>query len=147
MQTAKRIIGSLVVLVVLGFAVVPAAAQGATETIELPVEGMVCPFCAAAVENILADLDGIVLAQADPTQGKVTITYLPEQVSPEQMVDAINNQTFYRAYLPGADTTPRTGPFGTGFPALALIGGLMLAAVIVLWRFRDRLPRVWFSDN
>ncbi len=77
-----------------------AHAQDNLETITLPVEGMVCPFCAAAVENILGSLDGVVNAKADYVKGLATVSYDPAQVTPTQMVEAINTQSFYRASLP-----------------------------------------------
>ncbi len=111
-----------------------ARAQDNLETITLPVEGMVCPFCAAAVENILGSLDGVVEAKADYVKGLATVSYDPAQVTPTQMVEAINTKSFYRASLPRLkETTVEASNRVNPLPFLA--GGvlIMLLGVGAWW--------------
>ncbi|MCQ3979710.1 MAG: hypothetical protein DPW09_40340 [Anaerolineae bacterium] len=99
------------------------------ETITLPVEGMVCPFCAASVENVLGSLDGVVEAKADFVKGIATVSYDPARVTPAQMVEAINTQSFYRASLPDPEKTTVADnglnllPFIAGGALILLAGG------------------------
>lgn len=112
----------------------PAHAQDTLETITLPVEGMVCPFCAAAVENILGSLDGVVEAKADYVKGLATVSYDPARVTPTQMVEAINTQSFYRASLPRLEeTTVEVANRVNPLPFL-VGGGLIVLAGMGAWR-------------
>ncbi|MCL4302084.1 MAG: heavy-metal-associated domain-containing protein [Anaerolineae bacterium] len=95
------------------------------ETITLPVEGMVCPFCAAAVENILGSLDGVVEAKADYIKGLATVSYDPTRVTPTQMVEAINTKSFYRASLPRLEETTVEGTNRVN-PLPFLVGGVLI---------------------
>jgi copper chaperone CopZ len=109
-------------------------AQDNLETITLPVEGMICPFCAAAVEQVLKSLDGVVEAKADYVKGLATISYDPTRVTPTQMVEAINTQSFYRARLPRPEeTTVEASKRLNPLPFL-VGGGLIVLAGMGVWQ-------------
>lgn len=74
----------------------PAAAQATTQT-TLRVEGMYCTGCEETVRSVLAGLDGVSRAQADIDTQTATVTYDPARVTPQQMVQAINTNTYYQA--------------------------------------------------
>ena len=86
------------------------------------------------MENVLGSLDGVVNAKADFVAGMAVVTYDPARIAPEQMVEAINTQTFFRASLPSVEgsTAEATGklnllPFVAG-------GALILLAGVAAWR-------------
>lgn len=74
----------------------PATAQDTTDT-TLRVEGMYCSGCEATVQSVLTGLDGVTRAQADNTTQTATVTYDPSRVTPQEMVQAINTNTYYLA--------------------------------------------------
>jgi mercuric ion binding protein len=76
-----------------------AAAEATTDTTTLRVEGMYCSGCEATVRSVLTGLDGVSEAQADNDTQTATVTYDPARVTPRQMVQAINNSTYYQASL------------------------------------------------
>ncbi len=94
-------VGVITFILLFALTASPAAAQGQIETITFPVEGMVCPFCAASVERVVSGLEGVKSIEADFVRGVATVEYNPSLVSPSEMVAAINSQTFYRARLTG----------------------------------------------
>lgn len=136
----------LLTLSLLGATVGPAHAQDNLETITLPVEGMVCPFCAAAVENILGSLDGVVEAKADYVKGLATVSYDPAQVTPNQMVEAINTQSFYRASLPRLEATTVEASNRVN-PLPFLVGGVLIVLLgvgawwVIAWRQAGRTTK------
>jgi len=109
-------------------------AQDNLETVTLPVEGMVCPFCAASVEQVLKSLDGIVEAKADYIRGLATISYDPTQVTPTQMIEAINTQSFYRARLPRPEETTIEASKRLNPLPFLVGGGLIVLAGVGAWR-------------
>ena len=56
----------------------------------LPVIGMACSACSANVERTLKGLDGVADASVSLLSRTATITYEPEQITLEQMKEAIN---------------------------------------------------------
>jgi len=57
--------------------------------LELEIEGMSCNHCVAAVSEALTDLPGV---SVDNVRiGSATLTYAPEQVSPEEIVLAVED--------------------------------------------------------
>lgn len=82
----------LLVLTVIG-------AGEAAERLELRVEGMACPFCERTVELILRAHPGVIEADADFRTGRAVVVYDPKRVKPEELIDAVNKRTFYRARL------------------------------------------------
>lgn len=49
------------------------------------------------MESAVRTLDGVTAADADYRRGIVVVEYEPEKVTPEQIMGAINTQTYYRA--------------------------------------------------
>jgi len=106
----KRIMGplllALLVLVFIG-------AGEAAERVELRVDGMACPFCELAVERILRAQPGVIEADADFRTGRAVVVYDSKRISPEELIDAVNKRTFYRARLLGpgeGSATPERTP-------------------------------------
>ncbi len=66
---------------------------------KIPVEGMTCVTCTIPVENSLKKLDGVQAAKASIPKKSVTVSYDPQQVQLEQLVEAVN-ATGYRAQMP-----------------------------------------------
>ena len=57
--------------------------------LELEIEGMSCSHCVAAVSEALGELPGVSVDQV--RIGAAQVTYHPEQVSPDQIVLAIED--------------------------------------------------------
>lgn len=81
------------------------------------------------MENTLGSLDGVVDAKANFVKGIATVRYDPGRVTPAQMVEAINTNTFYRARLPHPEKTTVADkglnllPFIAGGALILLAGG------------------------
>jgi len=65
----------------------------------IPVEGMTCGGCEAAIKMEVKKLEGIVAANADHKEGTATVTFVEEKVSVEQIMAAIN-KTGFKASAP-----------------------------------------------
>ncbi len=63
----------------------------------LKVEGMTCASCNVAVNIALRKLDGVVEATASYRLGRAEVEYVPEKVTPKQMIEAINKLGKYKA--------------------------------------------------
>lgn len=57
--------------------------------LELEIEGMSCGHCVAAVSEALTELPGVSVDQV--RIGAAQVTYHPDQVSPEQIVLAVED--------------------------------------------------------
>jgi len=69
-----------------------------TERLELPLEGMTCSSCANRIERKLNKLDGV-QATVNYATEKATVQFDPDQVSPDDLVDAVE-AAGYKARLP-----------------------------------------------
>jgi copper ion binding protein len=70
----------------------PAAAEGEEErivTATFAVEGMTCGGCEAGVELKVGRLAGVEAVEASYEEGRASVTYAPDQVTPEVIVEAI----------------------------------------------------------
>ncbi|MFB6214342.1 MAG: copper ion binding protein, partial [Candidatus Bipolaricaulia bacterium] len=65
------------------------------EKADLDIEGMTCASCAQAVEKGLADLEGTEDVNVNIATDKATLSYDPDKVSKEDMVEAVE-KTGYR---------------------------------------------------
>jgi copper chaperone CopZ len=122
-----------------------AAAQATTQT-TLQVEGMYCTGCEAAVRSVLAGMDGVSHVEADNDTQTATVDYDPARVTPEQMVDAINTNTYYVASTADGSSTARRGstpPQDQGSTAVwAILAALAVAlATTVLFVRQARRGR------
>lgn len=108
---------SLVLLVAIA-APFPSLSAAAAESsrVVLCVEGMVCPFCERSVRSTLTGLAGVQSADADRHSQKVEVIYDGSEVSPREMMRAVNLNTAYRAALtgdqsfePGRSNSPDVG--------------------------------------
>ena len=57
--------------------------------LELEIDGMSCSHCVAAVSEALGDLPGVTVEQV--RVGAAQISYQPDQVSPDQIVLAVED--------------------------------------------------------
>lgn len=73
--------------------------MSAAASITIPVEGMTCAACQAGVQKALARQPGVQDAAVSLMMKSAAVTFDPDQVSPEQLVEAIRN-TGYEAALP-----------------------------------------------
>lgn len=67
------------------------AAQAEQVSVTIPVEGMLCFACAGLVKSTVGALAGVSEVNVDLTQRAVRVKYAPAQVSPEQIIAAIND--------------------------------------------------------
>ncbi len=123
-----------------------ASAEGDVARITFPVEGMVCPFCEASVENLLGKMGGVVAVEASAAAGTVQVEYQPAAVSPEQLVEAINTNTFYRARLPGTEASTSATTITPPNRLPWLLGGIFILIGFIAWwaiaqRHADRATR------
>ncbi|TDI14362.1 MAG: redoxin domain-containing protein [Acidobacteria bacterium] len=80
----------------------PAALAGAdsTETAVLQVDGMTCGSCAAGIQSVLGNLDGVETADVNFAKGLATVRFDPELVSLEAMSEAIKGLGYEASVLP-----------------------------------------------
>lgn len=63
----------------------------ATKQVTLPVTGMTCASCAMRIERGVKKVVGVAGAQVNLATEQATITYDPQQVQPQQLVNAVEN--------------------------------------------------------
>jgi len=76
-----------------------ACCSDGTKNIVLKVEGMTCASCNVAVRIALKKLPGVVEATANYKLGRAEVEYMPEEVTPKQMIEAINKIGKYKASI------------------------------------------------
>ncbi|MFL5604893.1 MAG: heavy metal translocating P-type ATPase, partial [Gemmatimonadaceae bacterium] len=76
-----------------------------TEKVVIPVTGMTCAACQSRVQRTLAKVPGVADASVNLMMGNATVSYDPNAVQPEALVDSIR-ATGYGAELPAVDRTP-----------------------------------------
>ncbi|ACB84681.1 copper chaperone CopZ [Natranaerobius thermophilus] len=59
------------------------------ENITLKVEGMACEHCKKAIEKELNNLDGVDKAEVELSKGQVDVSFNPDRVTKEDLVNAI----------------------------------------------------------
>lgn len=60
-----------------------------SKTLELLVDGIHCEHCQMSVFNALSNIYGIYIVNVSLFNGKVTVTYNPEYLTEESVVEAI----------------------------------------------------------
>jgi len=100
------VVQAAVMTLAIGLMALPtwALAQAQTKTVTLRVNGMVCPICEHTVESVIKGLPGVLSAVANHFTRTAVVVYNPAKVSPEQMAERINSQTYYRAQVLSAFT-------------------------------------------
>lgn len=129
-------------LVALVLALAPSAAAADTQT-TLRVEGMTCTGCEATVGSVLTGLDGVSDARPDRSTQTVAVTYDPARVTPEQMIQAINTNTYYQASAADGSAPVGATPAQNGATiAVWVVGALavLAAGVLLLRHTRGRRP-------
>lgn len=61
------------------------------EKLILKVEGMACGHCEIAIQDAVRKLSGIKKAKASKRKKEAVVEYDPDQVTPEQIKQAISN--------------------------------------------------------
>jgi Cu+-exporting ATPase len=74
-----------------------------TSELTIPVQGMTCAACSARLQRTLERTPGVNGANVNLMTGFATVSYDPDSVTPENVVDAIRD-TGYGAELPATDS-------------------------------------------
>lgn len=117
-------------------------------TVELPIEGMCCADEAAQVETAVCKLPGVKLAHASVAAERATITYDPDLIAPEQIIDAIRKAGFtVRNAVSAEPSEARASNVGQiiGWASLSMVAAVVLVAALgerlgVFDRVLERLP-------
>jgi copper chaperone CopZ len=81
-------------------ATLAAGTSGAqVRTVVIPITGMVCVACAATVKRALKAVDGVSQVEVSLETRAAWVTYSPDKVSPDRLVEAINKGG-YKAGVP-----------------------------------------------
>lgn len=92
------VIGSLALSSVLGTASERAWAAETRETV-LSLDGMTCASCVFAVKSTLRKLDGVEDAKVSYREKRAAVTYDPDRVTPETLVEAVRRAGFKAAVV------------------------------------------------
>lgn len=77
---------------------VPVANEEATTT--LKIKGMTCASCGTTIQLVLEKVPGVHSAAASYERNEVVVKYDSSQVTPEQLAQAVSEQTDYKATPP-----------------------------------------------
>lgn len=81
------------------------------------VEGMTCGGCEAGVELKVGGLEGVEAVEASYAEGRATVTYDPERVTPEAIVEAIEELGYSAEVVPDAGSAEAREPGSDEDPA------------------------------
>jgi P-type Cu+ transporter len=98
------------------------------ERLELPIEGMTCSSCAGRVEKSLNKLEGVEATVNFATE-RATVSFDPERVAPEALVEAVDG-VGYSAALPAPEAGEEAAPAAD--PTQPLRQRLILSAAFSL---------------
>ena len=70
------------------------------------------------MESVLGRLDGVITADADFRTGRAVVTFDPDRITPERIVEAFNEQSFYRARLAPDQGDAQVGVVVLKIPAM-----------------------------
>lgn len=110
-----------------------AGMAGSTDQVTINVEGMTCPGCEATVESVLSAVEGVTVAQADRRTQTAVATYDPQRTAPQQLVEAVNTQTYYVASLAGSVDAQQVGDDREQAATVAVSTEQSRAPPYVLW--------------
>ncbi len=71
-----------------------ATAQSGATTETFSIEGMTCVNCAADIQDILADMEGVSEGSVDFGARQATISYDPDHVERQAIIDAIADEGY-----------------------------------------------------
>ncbi len=112
----------------------------ATQNTDIAVSGMTCAACSARVQRALERAPGVESANVNLLTATASVSYRPDAVTPEGLLDAIRD-TGYGAELPTLDTTleehavaldRERGAEVTVLGRKVLVAGLSAAATMLL---------------
>lgn len=139
LRSSRLCLGLLVAIAAL-FPSPPAIAAESSRVV-LSVEGMVCPFCERSVQSTLTGLGGVESADADRHSQKVEVIYGESEVSPREMVRAVNVNTPYRAALAAEQSfEPARSDSLDPPPIVLVVLVLVVSSVVFLLRRGRRNP-------
>jgi copper chaperone CopZ len=69
----------------------PHSDQPSSERVVLAVEGMYCDSCAAGIKAMLKRTAGVIAVDVSYQKKEAVVDYNPEKVTPEKIVETINN--------------------------------------------------------
>ena len=82
------LVTALLVSVVVGTS--SASDNGAGKTVVVPVAGMSCVSCAAAIKRSVKNLKGVSEIEVSLATRSMRVTYTPDVISPDRIVAAVN---------------------------------------------------------
>ncbi|MDQ8021900.1 MAG: heavy-metal-associated domain-containing protein [Moraxellaceae bacterium] len=68
-----------------------AANRASLETLTLPVQGMTCGGCSAAVTRVLSGIPGVAEATVSLPQAQATVRFDPQRVTAGQLAAAVRD--------------------------------------------------------
>ncbi|MBN8968118.1 MAG: heavy-metal-associated domain-containing protein [Rhizobiales bacterium] len=77
-------------LVSIGVGMSSASDNGAGKTVVVPVTGMSCVSCAAAIKRSVKNLNGVSEVEVSLADRTMRVTYAPDVVSPDRFIAAVN---------------------------------------------------------
>lgn len=110
MKHVKSLAGALVVLaLVTGCMAAEGSGSGDEDHGELAtgvfaVEGMTCGGCEAGVELKVGGLEGVEAVEASYAEGRATVSYDPERVTPEEIIAAIEELGYSAEVVPDSES-------------------------------------------
>jgi len=70
--------------------------QKNTETVEMDITGMTCDHCAATIDKVVGQMDGIAEKDVSYKDGKGTFSFLSESTSAQAIKDTIQQKTSFK---------------------------------------------------
>lgn len=109
-QRCVRVIAVLLATVAVSFGSIQLSGGGASasepvatlNSVTIPVEGMVCVSCAAAVKRAVKSMSGVTDVEVSLTQRTVTVSFASDQVTADRIVASIK-ALGYRAGKPRSE--------------------------------------------
>ena len=113
MQISKPVFSLMIGLLLVFLPAAFAGADSSTETAVLQVDGMTCGSCAAGIQAVLGNLDGVQTADVSFAKGQAIVRFDPERASLEALSEAAAQRNRWEFLLTVA---PIAVPGGTGSP-------------------------------
>ena len=98
---------AVMVLLLVGLAT---AAQAATSTTTLQIEGMTCAGCETAVKLVLKKTPGVISATVSYAEKRAVVTYDPAKTTPPKIAAAITDALAYTVTVVDGKPTTKERP-------------------------------------